>query len=45
MNDEALKDIHPFLTSDVLKRIINPKTSVASKKSVKKTKRKIKNYA
>jgi len=40
MDDGTLKSIHPLLTSKVLKDIMNPKTSVSSKKSVKKTKRK-----
>jgi len=40
MDDAKLKSIHPLLTAKVLKSIINPRTSVAAKKSVKKGKRK-----
>ncbi len=36
MNDEQLKKFHPKLKQKVIKHIINPKTSVESKKSVKK---------
>ncbi len=36
MNDEQLKKFHPKLNAKVIKHIINPKTSVESKKSVKK---------
>ncbi len=36
MSDEQLKNFHPKLNAKVIKHIINPKTSVESKKSVKK---------
>lgn len=36
MNDGQLKKFHPKLSAKVMKHIINPKTSVESKKSVKK---------
>lgn len=36
MSDAELKKFHPKLTAKIIKRIIDPKTSVQSKKSVKK---------
>lgn len=42
MDAATLKKFHPLLTPKVVKRIIDPKTSVASKRSVRKSKRKFK---
>ncbi len=39
MNAKTLGKFHPLLTPAVVKKIIDPKTSVASKKSVRKTKK------
>jgi len=38
LNDEKLQTFHPLLTQKVLRKIMNPQTSVRSKKSVRRTK-------
>lgn len=37
LDDATLKTFHPFLTSKIINKLINPKTSVESKKSIKRT--------
>jgi argininosuccinate lyase len=41
LDDAALKTFHPLLTSKIITKLIDPKTSVESKKSVRRTKRTI----
>jgi argininosuccinate lyase len=41
MSNEELKKFHPLLTQKVMKKIIDPATSVRSKKSVRKNARKV----
>jgi len=38
LSDKKLKEFHPSLSQDIMKKIINPKTSIASKKSIRKRK-------
>ena len=40
LNDQNLQKIHPLLTQQIIKNIINPKISVLSKKSIKRKRRK-----
>ena len=37
LDDEKLKEFHPLLTAKIIKKLINPKTSVESKKSIRRT--------
>ncbi|MCR4337375.1 MAG: argininosuccinate lyase [Candidatus Omnitrophica bacterium] len=39
LDDSVLKEYHPLLNSKIIKQIINPRTSVESKESVKRIKR------
>lgn len=41
LDNEKLKEYHPLLTAKVIKKLINAKTSVESKKSIRRTKIKI----